>query len=88
VISPASYLKRFQGRDLQSLLIWARHDTSFLPVYSQQVLQSFRELKLAHKVFRAALRPLHHGAVSVQPPGRADHVPVRRAELVKQGRQA
>ena len=52
VISPASYLKRFQGRDLQSLLIWARHDTSFLPVYSQQVLQSFRELKLAHKVFR------------------------------------
>jgi hypothetical protein len=52
VISPASYLKRFQGRDMQSLLIWARHDTSFLPVYSQQVLRSFRELKLAHQVFR------------------------------------
>jgi hypothetical protein len=52
VISPASYLKRFQGRDMQSLLIWARHDTSFLPVYSQQVLRSFRELKLAHQVFK------------------------------------
>ena len=39
VISPASYLKRFQGRDMQSLLIWARHDTSFLPVYSRQVLR-------------------------------------------------
>jgi hypothetical protein len=52
VISPASYLKRFQGRDMQSLLIWARHDTSFLPVYSRQVLEHFRELKLAHQVFR------------------------------------
>ena len=52
VISPASYLKRFQGRDMQSLLIWAGHDTSFLPVYSRQVLQNFRELKLAHQVFK------------------------------------
>ena len=51
VISPASYLKRFQGREMRSLLIWARHDTSFLPAYSQQVLESFRELKLAHEVF-------------------------------------
>jgi hypothetical protein len=42
VISPASYLKRFQSRDMQSLLIWANHDTSFLPV----------ELKLEHQVFR------------------------------------
>ena len=51
VISPASYLKRFQGRDMQSLLVWARHDTSFLPVYSRQVLENFRELKLEHQVF-------------------------------------
>jgi len=51
VISPASYLMRMQGRDLKSLLIWARHDTSFLPVYSQQVLQNFRELRLPHEVF-------------------------------------
>ena len=34
VISPASYLGRMKGRDLKSLLIWARHDSTFLPVYS------------------------------------------------------
>lgn len=51
VISPASYLKRFQGRDLKTLLIWASHDSTFLPVYSRQVLDSFRDLDLPHKVF-------------------------------------
>ena len=51
LISPASYIHRLPGRDLESLLIWARHDSSFLPVYSQQVLRSFQELKLAHEVF-------------------------------------
>ncbi len=39
MISPASYLQRLQGRDLKSLLIWAKHDSSFLPVYSKQVLR-------------------------------------------------
>jgi hypothetical protein len=52
VISPASYLKRLQNRDFKSLLIWAKHDSSFLPVYSKEVLRTFRELKLTHKVFR------------------------------------
>ena len=51
VISPASYIQRLPGRDLQSLLIWARHDSSFLPVYSREVLRSFRELNLPHEVF-------------------------------------
>jgi Prolyl oligopeptidase family len=51
VISPASYLERMRGRDLKSLLIWARHDSTFLPVYSQQVLENFRRLKLPHEVF-------------------------------------
>jgi len=51
VISPASYLGRMRGREMQNLLVWARHDTSFLPVYSQQVLRSFRELNLPHRVF-------------------------------------
>jgi len=50
-ISPASYLDRFQGRDLKSLLIWARHDSSFLPVYSQGVLKAFRERGFPHEVF-------------------------------------
>lgn len=49
-ISPASYLERFEGRNLKSLLLWAKHDSSFLPVYSKQVLDSFRELGLPHEV--------------------------------------
>ena len=52
VISPASYLKRLKGRDLRTLLIWASHDSTFLPVYSKQVLETFRTLNLPHKVFR------------------------------------
>jgi hypothetical protein len=51
VISPASYLKRLEGRDMRNLLIWARHDSTFLPVYSQQVLTRFREMQLPHEVF-------------------------------------
>ncbi|HEY1339584.1 MAG TPA: alpha/beta hydrolase family protein [Bryobacteraceae bacterium] len=51
IISPASYLRQMQGRQMSSLLIWARHDTSFLPVYSKQVLKSFRDLDLPHQVF-------------------------------------
>jgi hypothetical protein len=51
-ISPASYMKRMQNRELRSLLVWAKHDSSFLPVYSKQVLESFRKLKLDHKVYR------------------------------------
>jgi Prolyl oligopeptidase family len=51
VISPASYLERMRTRNLRTLLVWARHDSSFLPVYSQQVLKSFRDLGLPHEVF-------------------------------------
>jgi hypothetical protein len=51
VISPAGYMQRMVGRDMRNLLIWAPYDTTFLPVYSQQVLRSFRELQLPHEVF-------------------------------------
>lgn len=51
VISPASYLRRMCDRNMRALLVWARHDSSFLPVYSRQVLQSFRDLGLPHEVF-------------------------------------
>lgn len=51
MISPASYLERLQQRDFPALLIWARHDSSFLPVYSKQVLAAFRDLGLRHEVF-------------------------------------
>jgi hypothetical protein len=51
VISPAVYLERMRDRHIHSLLVWARHDSSFLPVYSKQVLRSYREMALPHKVF-------------------------------------
>jgi hypothetical protein len=51
LISPASYLDRLAGRDMRSLLIWARHDSTFLPQYSQQVLRQFDEMQLPHEVF-------------------------------------
>jgi hypothetical protein len=50
IISPASYLHRMTARKLKSLLVWARYDTTFLPEFSAQVLQSFRELQLPHRV--------------------------------------
>ena len=50
-ISPASYLDRMNGRDLNSLLIWARHDSTFLPEFSLQVLEWFRTRELRHEVF-------------------------------------
>ena len=49
-ISPASYLDRLRGRDLQSLLLWAPYDSTFLPEYSREVLKIFREMSLPHRV--------------------------------------
>ena len=39
-ISPATYVPRMAERDIDSLLVWARHDTSFLPEYSKQFIDS------------------------------------------------
>ena len=51
IISPASFFGRMEGRGLRTLLIWARHDSTFLPVFSRQVIDSFRSHKLPHRVF-------------------------------------
>jgi hypothetical protein len=51
LISPASYLDRMDGHRMRSLLVWASHDSTFLPVYSRQVLEHFREKRLPHEVF-------------------------------------
>jgi Alpha/beta hydrolase domain containing 18 len=51
IISPASFIHRIKGREMRSLLVWARHDSSFLPMYSRQVLETFRRLRLPHEVF-------------------------------------
>jgi hypothetical protein len=52
VISPAAYMDRLEGRDLEALLVWAPYDTTFLPVYSKQVLDEFKRRKLAHEVLK------------------------------------
>jgi hypothetical protein len=52
VISPSSYLDRLVGRELHSLLIWANHDTTFLPEYSRRVLALFCKMELRHQVVR------------------------------------
>ncbi|MBV6432121.1 MAG: hypothetical protein IANPNBLG_02257 [Bryobacteraceae bacterium] len=51
VISPATYLDRLHGRDLKSLLVWAKYDTTFLPEYSLQVLEAFKKKRFPHEVF-------------------------------------
>ena len=51
LISPSSYLHRLKDREIKMQLIWASHDSTFLPVYSRQVLDRFRELELPHSVF-------------------------------------
>jgi hypothetical protein len=51
MISPAPFLERLRGREIHNLLIWARHDSTFLPTYSQEVLESFRRFELPHQVF-------------------------------------
>jgi hypothetical protein len=50
-ISPASYLKKMAARDVATLLIWARYDTTFLPSYSRQLLDGYRALGVPHSVF-------------------------------------
>ena len=51
VISPASFIHRMVDREMRSLLVWARHDSSFLPEFSREVLNHFRDLRLPHEVF-------------------------------------
>ena len=51
VISPATFMDRMNDHPIKSLLIWGRYDTSFLPVYSKQVLAAFKERNLPHKTF-------------------------------------
>lgn len=51
VISPAAFLDRMEGRHMPALLIWAKYDTTFLPEFSRQVIESFRRRQLPHEVF-------------------------------------
>lgn len=49
-ISPASYIHKFAGKTKKSLLIYGAYDTTFLPEFSQAVVDGFRTLGLNHAV--------------------------------------
>lgn len=50
IISPSSFFHLMEPRPNPTLLIWTRHDTTFLPVYSQQVVEAFRSRGMPHRV--------------------------------------
>ncbi len=50
VISPAAYFERMRRRQIRSLLIWARYDTTFIPELSRQIVGWFASTGLPHKV--------------------------------------
>jgi len=49
-ISPAHYIHRFADMRKRSLLIYGKYDTTFLPKFSQEVVEGFRDLDLDHAV--------------------------------------
>ncbi len=49
-ISPASYVHRFAQKDKRSILIYGKYDTTFVPQLAKDVVLSFEELGLDHKV--------------------------------------
>jgi hypothetical protein len=57
-ISPKAYLNKLVGTGKKSLLVHALYDYSFLPHLSEEILQDYRKLKLAHSSF--ALRCGHY----------------------------
>jgi hypothetical protein len=47
-LSPKAYLDRLVGTGKKSLLVHARYDQSFLPYLSEQVIEDYKRLGLAH----------------------------------------
>mgnify|MGYP000203413058 CR=1 FL=1 len=58
VISPATYLDRMTGREMPSLLICARYDTTFLPEYSRRFIEESR--KRRHTIHEVCLPCGHY----------------------------
>jgi hypothetical protein len=49
-ISPMSYFKQFSRWRKKSLIIYAKHDLTFLPEFSRRVVEEFGRHGLEHKV--------------------------------------
>ena len=65
-ISPVSYMERFAEHPKKVLVIHARYDLTFLPEYSEQVLEQLREAWRRFCFEGPALRPLHDRGIPVQ----------------------
>ena len=64
------------AREMKSLFVWARYDTSFLPEYSLQLIEASQARGHQCAGGLPPLRALHHGPDPVQIPGRLPVVPV------------
>lgn len=42
IISPFTFLDRMRGRDIRSLIVWGRYDTTFLPCYTREMIDALR----------------------------------------------
>lgn len=49
-ISPMNYFDKFRDKEKKILVIYATYDLTFLPEYSEQVVQKFREHGIPHEV--------------------------------------
>jgi hypothetical protein len=49
-ISPSSYIERYGGFNKKSLFIYGSYDTTFLPRYSQAMIEQFQRRKIDHKL--------------------------------------
>ena len=49
-VSPMSYFDKFSRWPRRSLIIYAKYDMTFLPEFSEQVVEQFEKHKLDHKV--------------------------------------
>ncbi len=64
VISPVTYVDRFVGRDVATLIVWARYDLSFPPDLSQEFVASYARLGLR---YREMVLPCGHYTTGVSP---------------------
>jgi pimeloyl-ACP methyl ester carboxylesterase len=64
VISPASYVDRFVGRHVPTLLVWARYDLSFPPDLSQELVRIHAHRRLP---YREMVLPCGHYTTGVTP---------------------
>ena len=64
VISPVTYVDRFVGRDVATLIVWARYDMSFPPDLSKEFVANYARRGLR---YREMVLPCGHYTTGVSP---------------------